>query len=99
MSIHPSLSQSKGRRHRNVLKRFERVQYLQDKGTWQPGLSVFGLPKVKSIKLKVKKAPKEAEAAAGTATEAATAATPAASKAPAGKAAPAKGGDKEKGKG
>ena len=98
MSIHPSLSQSKGRRHRNVLKRFERVQVLRDKGTWQPGNSVFGLPKVKSIKLKVKKAPKEAAAVAGTATEAAAAAPAAGAKAPAGKAAPAK-TEKEKGKG
>lgn len=71
MSIHPSLSRgSKHRRHRSVLKRFERIKVLKEKNLWGENSSPFGLPKVKSIKIKIKKekmakeAPKEATAAA-----------------------------------
>src|SRR3989338_5864932 len=68
MSVHPSLSGGKkSGRHRNVLKRYERIQRLQEKELWPEGRSAFGLPKVKSIKFKMKKAAKEA-APAGTAT-------------------------------
>ena len=76
MSVHPSLrGGKKSGRHRNVFKRYERVQRLKDKDLWPDGRSAFGLPKVKSIKFKAKKAAKEAPAEAG--------ATPAAGAAPA----------------
>lgn len=56
MSIHPSLSSaSKTKKHRSVLKRFEKLKVLIEKGKWQVGDPIFGLPKVKTIKIKVKK--------------------------------------------
>ncbi|MEI8175624.1 MAG: small basic protein [Candidatus Omnitrophota bacterium] len=103
MSQHPSLlGSSKGKQHRSVLKRYERLKHLIEKEKWdEDASSVFALPKIKSIKFKVKK-----EKAAATATDAAgapaaaagTAAAggkagapaPAASKAGADKAAPKK---------
>ena len=64
MSIHPSLRPvSKGRQHRSVLKRFERVAILEKQEKWHGGDSVFGLPKVRSIKVRVKKEKVQAEAA------------------------------------
>ena len=90
MSQHPSLREdSVGAKHRNVLKRFERVNKLQETNKWGSKNSAFGLPKVKSIKIKVKKTKETpAEGAAGTAAVPAAGAKPAA--APAGKvAAPA----------
>jgi len=33
-------------RHRNVLKRAERIAILEDEDRWNPDQSVFGLPKV-----------------------------------------------------
>lgn len=74
MSIHPSLSQpDKGKQHRGVLKRFERIKMLLEKDKWKEGDSVFGLPKIKIIKVKIKKEkaqeekPAEGQAPAGTA--------------------------------
>lgn len=64
MSIHPSLRPSKGRGHRSVFKRFERIKMLADKDKWKEEDSVFGLPKVKSLKIKVKKEKSEAKVAA-----------------------------------
>ncbi len=64
MSIHPSLRPSKGKGHRSVFKRFERIKMLADKDKWKDEDSVFGLPKVKSIKIKVKKEKSEAKIAA-----------------------------------
>ena len=64
MSIHPSLRPSKGKGHRSVFKRFERIKMLAEKDKWKEGESVFGLPKVKSIKIKVKKEKSEAKVAA-----------------------------------
>ncbi len=56
MSQHPSLrSASKSKQHRSVLKRFERIQLLKDKEEWAEEDSVFGLPKVKTLKLKTSK--------------------------------------------
>ncbi len=56
MSQHPSLrSASKSKRHRNVFKRYERLEILEKEEKWKPGDSVFGILKVKSIKMKVKK--------------------------------------------
>ena len=81
MSVHPSLSGGKkSGRHRNVLKRYERIQWLKERELWPEGRAVLGLPKVKSIKFKVKKAAKEAtsaEAGAAPTGGAAAAATPA----------------------
>ena len=65
MSIHPSLSsKDKGKRSRSVLKRFERLKELWEKEKWKPGNSIFGLPKLKALRWKAKKAKKAAEAEA-----------------------------------
>lgn len=62
MSVHPSLtSKDKGKGSRSVLKRFERLKELTEKEKWQSGQSVFGLPKIKAVRWKVKKAKKAAE--------------------------------------
>ena len=86
MSQHPSLRiDSVGRKHRNVLSRLEKIKALQGQGKWEDRKSIFGLPKVKSMKIKIKKVQEvagEAEAAAAGGT------TPAAKAAPAGKAPP-----------
>ena len=56
MSIHSSLrSNAKGKKHRSVLKRYERIKILKGKGLWDEQKSVLGIPKVKMQKLKVKK--------------------------------------------
>ncbi len=68
MSIDKSLV-TKGKlvRHRNVLTRPERVKFLTDEGLWDEKKSVYGLPKVKIVKIKkkvkVKKAVEVAEGA------------------------------------
>ena len=55
MSIHKSLVvSSKLKRHRNVLTRNERIEYLQRQGHWSEDSSVFALPKVAS-RFKLKK--------------------------------------------
>lgn len=72
MTQHSSLKMGRGRkRHRSVLKRFERVKILKDKKEWEEEKSVFGLPKVKTIRIKIKKEKAatpvaEAETAPGT---------------------------------
>lgn len=93
MSQHSSLKERGfGVRHRNVLKRFERIKKMKAEGRWEDTLSPFGLPKLKSLKIKVRKVKSEvkAEGAAGTtgAPAPAAAAAPAAgtAKAPAAKA-------------
>lgn len=90
MSIHSSLRiDSKGNKHRSVLKRHERLKVLKGKGAWGEDATVFGLPKVKMQKVKVKKekAAKAEGAAAPAAGAGAPAAAPAAkAAAPAGKA-------------
>jgi len=55
MSIDKSLV-SKGKlvRHRSVLTKTERIQHLTDEGLWDEKKSVYGLPKVKTIKVKKK---------------------------------------------
>lgn len=57
MSQHPSLRvDSVGVKHRNVLKRLERIKKLQDEGRWSDEKqSIYNLPKIKSVKIKVKK--------------------------------------------
>lgn len=87
MSQHPSLrSDSVGTKHRNVLKRFERVKKLQELGKWSDKSSIYNLPKVKSMKIKIKKVKEAKEPAAeGTAAAPAAGAAKAAAK-PAGDA-------------
>lgn len=56
MSQHPSLKiNQKGKQHRSVLKRAERIKILEKIGKWKEGNSVFGLPKVKTLRFKIKK--------------------------------------------
>ncbi len=93
MSIHPSLSSSdKDKKARSVLKRSERLRIMLDKGQWKEGDDVFGLPKIKTIKLKFKK--EKAEKVEATAAEGAA---PAASESaqPAAKTTASKGQDKK----
>lgn len=93
MSQHPSLRISdKDKKQRSVLKRHERIKILKEKEKWEEKDSVFGLPKVKITRFKIKKekAAAVAEGAEGVAPEdaSATPATPAkeATKTPATKA-------------
>ena len=66
MSIHSSLrSGGKDKKHRSVLKRYERLKVLKDKNLWDEGKSVLGIPKVKMQKLRVKKEKAAAPAADG----------------------------------
>jgi small basic protein (TIGR04137 family) len=56
MSIHPSLSLSKkDKKQRSVLKRTERLRIMVEKGQWKEGDNVYGLPKIKTVRLKIKK--------------------------------------------
>ena len=56
MSIHPSLNLSeKDKKHRSVLKRTERLKTMMEKGQWKEGDSVFSLPKIKTLRIKIKK--------------------------------------------
>ena len=69
MSIDKSLRRKNQlQRARNVLNRGERIKQLMNEERWPEGGSPFGLPKVKVIKLvvkKVKKAKEEEKAAEG----------------------------------
>ena len=59
------------KRHRNVLKRAERIEQLKDEERWSDGGSVFGLPKVAHRKSHAgRKAAKEQVAAEAATTEA-----------------------------
>ncbi len=65
MSIHSSLrAAGKGKKHRSVLKRYERLKILKDKNLWSEEKSVLGIPKVKMQKLKIKKEKVAADGAA-----------------------------------
>ena len=92
MSVHRSLkSTGKLKRHRSVLTRTERLDALKNEERWQDGDSVYGLPKVRVIRVKRKKIKKEE-----TADEAALVGEGAAGEAAAGEAAPkTEGSDKE----
>ncbi|MDD5347541.1 MAG: small basic protein [Candidatus Omnitrophica bacterium] len=80
MSMHPSLRGSeKGKKHRSVLKRIERLKSMLDKEKWKEGDPVYGLPKLKAVRIKIKKEKVEKAAEAGAAVEGAAAA-PAAGK-------------------
>lgn len=105
MSQHPSLrSSDKDKQQRSVLKRYERIKQLKDKEKWEEEKdSVFGLPKVKVTRFKIKKekaaAAETAEGAEGAApAQGAPGAAPAqgAGKAPAGGAAKAPAADTKK---
>jgi len=93
MSIDKSLRRKNSlQRARNVLNRGERIARMQTEERWPEGRSPYGLPKVKVIKLVVKKAKKAKEEEKVEGAEGAAA--PAAGAAPA--AAPAAKGGKEK---
>ncbi|MBU0502919.1 MAG: small basic protein [Candidatus Omnitrophota bacterium] len=90
MSIHPSLNISdKDKQQRSVLKRIERIKLMKDKEQWKEGDDVFGLPKIKTLRIKIKKEKAEkatdATAAPGAAASAPAAPAQASSKAPAAK--------------
>ena len=92
MSLDPSLKAANALiRHRNVLKRDERLAKLKEEEKWTDG-KIFGLPKVghRKAALAAKPAKEEAaEGAAAGATPAAGGAKPAAPAAKGGAAAPA----------
>ncbi len=91
MSIHPSLVISdKNKKQRSVLKRSERLRTMLEKENWKEGDKVFGLPKIKTLRIKIKK--EKAEKAAEATTAEGAAAAPAADAKAA--AAPAKGAAK-----
>lgn len=79
MSIDKSLKRrSGGSSNRSVLTRAERIKKLQDAEKWVDGRSPFGLPKVRVVKIVLKKAKKEKAAEGEEAKPAAgAAATPA----------------------
>jgi small basic protein (TIGR04137 family) len=87
MSIDKSLQIKAGSaKQRNVLRRAERLARLQQTDRWKEGDSVYGLPKVRVVKLTLKKKKKEKKAEEGAVAGAPAAEAPAAAKAPAGKA-------------
>jgi small basic protein (TIGR04137 family) len=91
MSIDKSLRRKDTlQRARNVLTRGERILQMQKEDRWTDGRSPYGLPKVKVIKLVVKKAKKKEEKAVEGVEGEAGAAAPGAAPA----AAPAAGGAK-----
>jgi small basic protein (TIGR04137 family) len=60
MSIDKSLKRRRGgSSNRSVLTRAERIKTLQDAEKWTEGRSPFGLPKVRVVKIVLKKAKKE----------------------------------------
>ena len=66
MSQHPSLRSSEiDKKHRSVLKRYERIKTLQEKDKWKEGDSVYGLAKVKILRFKIKKEKAAAAAVEG----------------------------------
>jgi small basic protein (TIGR04137 family) len=72
MSIDKSLRRKNQlARARNVLKRDERIKFLQDEERWKEGRSPFALPKVRVVKVVTKK-PKKAKEEEKPAEEAAT---------------------------
>jgi small basic protein (TIGR04137 family) len=60
MTIDKSLRVRRGlMKNRSVLTRAERVARLADQDRWKEGDSVFGIPKVRVLKLTLKKKKKE----------------------------------------
>ena len=84
MAIHPSLkSTDKDKKARSVLKRTERLKTMLEKKMWKEGDDVFGLPKIKTIRIKIKKEKAEKTETAGATAAGAPAAGPAQAAAPA----------------
>ena len=95
MSIDKSLRRKNSlERARNVLTRGERIKMLRDEDRWQEGRSPYGLPKVKVVKIVVKKA-KKAKEEEKPAAEGEAAAAPATAAAPEKKGGEKKGGEKK----
>ncbi len=70
MSIDKSLRRKNSlQRARNVLTRAERILQMQTEERWTDGRSPYGLPKVKVLKIVVKKAKKKDDKAEGEAAE------------------------------
>lgn len=62
MSLHPSLKTSeKLAKKKSVLKKVDRIKWLINKKLWNESTSVFGLPKIKIVKIKVSKKEKKEE--------------------------------------
>lgn len=60
MSIHSSLKLGSGLgKHRNVLTRIERLEKLEAEGRWNKEEKILGIPKVRSIKVVLKKKKKK----------------------------------------
>jgi small basic protein (TIGR04137 family) len=60
MSIDKSLKiKGSSNSNRSVMKRSERIQAMKDSEKWKDGMSPFGLPKTRVIKMVLKKAKKE----------------------------------------
>jgi len=100
MSQHPSLKSSRaGKKLRTVLKRYERFFALKEKGILKDDASIFGMPKLKIVRTKIRKekaAEKPEDAQAVAAESEATAPKGAAAKGTAQKgAAPKAAGKKE----
>jgi small basic protein (TIGR04137 family) len=56
MSIHPSLGAAvKGKQQKSVLKRSERIKHMMAKGLWKEDSKAFGMPKIKALRIKIKK--------------------------------------------
>lgn len=92
MSIHPSLAVSdKDKKSRSVLKRTERIRQMMERGQWKEGDRIFGLPKIKTVRLKIKKEKSEEKTAAAAPGGALPAAADAKTTAAAAKASAAKG--------
>lgn len=96
MTIDKSLKVKAGAiQNRNVLTRAERIARLKELDRWKEGDSVLGLPKVRVVKVSIKKKKKSAKAEEAAAAGGAAAAKPAAGTAkPAAAAKPAAGGAK-----
>ena len=68
MSIHPSLGAAvKGKQQKSVLKRTERIKHMMAKGLWKEDSKVFGMPKIKALRIKIKKEKVEKSAEEGAA--------------------------------
>lgn len=96
MTIHPSLKISeKDKKQRSVLKRAERIRQMVEKGKWKEGDPVYGLPKVKTIRIKIKKEKVEKAPETAAAAEGAPAPTPETKEAAGAKPAPTKSTEKK----
>lgn len=68
MSIHPSLAASdKSSKARSVLKRAERLKIMMEKNQWKEGDDIYRLPKIKTVRIKIKKEKAEKAETAATA--------------------------------